>query len=453
MYINCHCHIFNLQSIYTEELRDILEYRLREAGCSKPFARLLVRIVTRMVEKNEGINLDAGARSKVAELLGHVHDPEVTKGLDEDFIGRVQGLVDPGLGRKKEQDFNDIMNSLHPLAARSKGGLDARLVSLKDVLEFLTVMLARSMDQITDYVIKAHGDGVGIVPLMMDITDGSDENRRLFAKQRDRTQRQVLRYPGRVLPFFAVNPRRSNTRALMLEALYNGFVGVKLYPSLGYELSDAAMTPIFEECDRLGAPVMMHCNNGGFYAREEYKGYSDPRYWWEILGEYKNLRVCFAHFGGGANLAGKEIPSKSWTATILNLMDAFEGRVFADISYHTESMGAREANYFSTLRSMLNGVMGDFGNPEVTAKSVLWGSDATLVQMRVSEDNYWKFFTKRLTKAQFVKLAENNAKRYLGLPSGKASPAQNIQRYVQWCSNNKSRLDWEQIAPWLDDRL
>jgi predicted TIM-barrel fold metal-dependent hydrolase len=304
---------------------------------------------------------------------------------------------------------------------------DAENQTISDLIGFLTLALKPTIAEVTDKLFELSGDDTGAVALMMDITRGSTEDETLFVRQLDDTSSAALAYPGRLLPFVAVNPRRASHFARMDHALtQKGFVGVKLYPSLGYSVNSPEMAKVFTYCAANEVPVLMHCNQGGFCFAEAEVDFCNPDHWTEILETHPTLRLCFAHFGGDENLIQPTIPPQSWTAKIIALMKAHEG-VYTDISFHTEPMagGEAEKNYFGHLSELL-------ADPS-TRDRILFGSDFFLVRQRVREDNLWRYFETRFTTAQLKRITETNPVAYLGLPGSKGNGARpNILRYLNW---------------------
>lgn len=99
------------------------------------------------------------------------------------------------------------------------------------------------------------------------------------------------------------------------------FVGIKLYPPLGFdpwpeddpkELEKVRF--LYSECIRRKLPLTVHCSDGGFVASPAALSCTDPsKKWSKVLSdpEYRDLKINFAHIGNQHN--GK----KEWQGTIL----------------------------------------------------------------------------------------------------------------------------------------
>ncbi len=425
MRFNCHTHIFNLQSVFTKETVATLIDRLARERWPQFATKAANKAVLKAIS-GEKLNEDALLRELVGAMkadkaLQRLADrglaelpPSVSVALEGDIAGLPIGALREILGKAGR-------------AFEAMNDEDWRRGDLGDLVSFLAIGLKPSIEAVAAKLLEFSGDDTAVVALMMDITAGKDEDDALFRRQLEDTSRTVLSFPGRVLPFVAVNPRRTLHYERMTLALEEkGFVGVKLYPSLGYEVTSPEMERVYRYCVEHETPLMMHCNRGGFYRSPAAIEYCDPVHWRKILKKFRGLTICFGHFGGDENLVGDTIPSESWTARILSLMDEHPG-VYADISYHDDPMdgGPNETNYFGHLEEIL-------AHP-VRGCRVLFGSDYHLVRQRVRDDNLWRFFENRIAPKHFRAICETNPVRFLGLPNANGKGAKmNIDRHLRF---------------------
>ncbi|MDI6743179.1 MAG: amidohydrolase family protein [Smithella sp.] len=168
----------------------------------------------------------------------------------------------------------------------------------------------------------------------------------------------AIKYPGKVFPFLAIDPRRIGIMKLIEMKVNKGkgiFKGIKIYPPLGYLPTHPNLVPVFDYCVQYDIPITLHCSPGGMnnfrkknYIRswdeknhlEDFKTtennksiyYTAPEKWLPVLKKWPNLRINFAHFGGGDQLiAGKT----DWMDKITQFIKEHP-RVYTDISYHTD---------------------------------------------------------------------------------------------------------------------
>lgn len=427
MRINTHCHVFNLQSVFTKGTKEILKNRV--SLLPPPFPDIIVWLLE--------------------QYMDHGVPPAVRAGA-ADPIGQLVSALSPGGGRKAFPTAVTALKLEQALAAAplakavahfNGADWDATFPDAADLAAFVNTALTPDMDDITDDLFAQMGaafdegpENFAMVPLMMDILSPapSQAELSLFAVQLEATSRQVRRYPGRVLPFVAANPRRGEAMLpTVQDALENkGFVGVKLYPGLGYRVGDPALAAVYAYCNDNDIPLLMHCNPGGFYEKEAYRTYSDPGEWRTLLVKYPTLRICFGHFGGDNFFVHSPSNIEAiWNATILDMMrDATIGpRVFADISYNTGGMGPKWAvtGYFEVLDALL-------AEPAL-ASQILWGTDSFLVRQRLSEKHYWQYFERHIGLAgAFDAITTANPRRFLGIGDAAAGSKPRLGRYLEF---------------------
>ena len=424
MRINAHCHVFNLQAVFTQGTRNILQNRIK--NLPPPFPDLILWLLEEHMKGNPPADLRANALDPLGNLV---------EAVEQASAGKVTlpPLLAPLLKRGRAGD-----NGLWSLFDRA--ACDAAFCDLGDLAAFVNIALTPDMDGITDFLFDQIARGCddaaadfAIVPLMMDIlsTHPDATELGLFHKQLEATSRQVRRYPGRVLPFVAANPARPDMVAVVKAALETqGFVGVKLYPSLGYRVDDGRLDALFDLLGEKRVPLVMHCNTGGFHADRNFIEYCNPEPWRGILRLHPGLRICFGHFGGERFfLSSPDNDQARWHAMIVDMMRDREigSRVYADISYNTGGMGARFARegYFEALNALLA--------EERVASQILWGTDYFLVRQRISEEHYWRYFRDRIdSAAAFDAITEKNPARFLGLPTDGAAAEGVVADYLRF---------------------
>jgi predicted TIM-barrel fold metal-dependent hydrolase len=437
MRINCHTHIFNFRSVFTEKTLQILVNRLTREKWPAFLVNAISVVLKRLVkgeylDEEELLGLLVKQISVSKEFKSYLKklNGEIPANLGIVLDGNVDGLA-VGALREILQKIGDVITEND----------DADHQTLTDLIAFLANGIRPTIGEIADQLIGLSGDDTAVVALMMDITSGGKEGEALFLRQLEDTSRAALAYPGRLLPFVAVNTlRKSHFERMEMALTQRGFVGVKLYPSLGYDLRSQEMDRVFAYCAANQVPLLTHCNRGGFFATVEDIQKSNPSIWGSILTKYPDLRICFGHFGGDEFLARPAVPPSSWTATILDLMRAFTG-VYADIAYHTDPMmgGKAERNYFANLGKILD--------DPVLKTRVLFGSDFFLVRQRIREDNHWRYFQSKFTVTQLRLIAESNPLTFLGLPGvGSAGLTRNIQRHLDWLYTRRNDVSTEPAA-------
>jgi uncharacterized protein len=244
---------------------------------------------------------------------------------------------------------------------------------------------------------------------------------------------------GQIIPFYAADPRHPDIVDRVKENLAKDkFQGIKIYPNLGYPPDHPRLLEIYKICIEGNFPVMTHCSPGGIWqyglARKDRRAYSRPKSYKCILEqkEYRNLKICLAHFGGAEEWAKQlnrelriqkdkeeENPEEPWVKTIYDMIAS--GRypnLYTDISYtaFTPRIPGLYIDLIDYLKVLLS-------NPLVR-KRVLFGSDYYMVeQERVSEKEASVLLRSRLGEDLYKQIAYTNPMEYLsnGFP-GKAAP-------------------------------
>lgn len=452
MRINTHCHIFNVKSIYTNGFKENFRSRAK---------RTLESL---------GVPLSEGLLNTFMKII------------DDLVCCAPTGAAGNSVLEQREFLFRKLTGLLKPLFTVLFGKVP--------FVDFLAIALLPDIDLVTDYLFmrdeaaSAEEDTreVILVPLMMDIlqTTGllptyhypaeTTATMALIEKQVDGTKRQVLRHPGRVLPFYAVNPLRPRFAADFEQAMEQGFVGLKLYPSLGYHLLESAPpgSPGFvfrnefiatlSECNRSQYPVLMHCNDGGFALSESTSNWCEPFQFKHALSDelLLNLKWCYGHFGGGTFFTrGSKILKRLifpnldhlWNKNIQTLMKSLGDRIFADVSCHVEALKPENSKaYFDALEAVLaDPVMGG---------QILWGTDYFLDQMYCDEYEFWVHFEDQLNERNpnfFRRMSHDNPIRFLGLPDKNGKVGKNIKNYARFVYKNRKNAAFnpDRMAKWL----
>jgi predicted TIM-barrel fold metal-dependent hydrolase len=236
------------------------------------------------------------------------------------------------------------------------------------------------------------------------------------------------KYPDRVIPFLAVDPRRKGIMDL-IEMKVNGgkgaFKGIKLYPPLGYLPTHPELDPVFEYCVKYDVPITVHCSEGGLpnfrgrnYVRslvggdhwEEFNGltdkstyYADPGKWIPVLAKWKTLRINFAHFGGGQFQQDKKEGDR-WSDAIIRMMRKYPN-VYADVSYFTDK---------DSISQIKNIMEENKEVDEILKTRLMFGTDFVMIMLDYKLgglENYFNNFYEKLDGNMF----NENARKFLKL--------------------------------------
>ena len=190
----------------------------------------------------------------------------------------------------------------------------------------------------------------------------------------------------------------------------HGFVGVKLYPPMGFRASsnkgpypqrtedrlgfrpdrhlDDALDDLYELCVELDAPILAHgySSNG---SGPDYADRGDPAYWIPVFKKYSSLRVCLAHFGRfAARSKGRKelpLPEGSWEWVFGEFIRANPRQaVFADISYFSEALSGK-AEVRGPLANSFKRWMKEF---DPRAEHLIFGTDWIMAGQEQGYEHY-----------------------------------------------------------------
>jgi predicted TIM-barrel fold metal-dependent hydrolase len=240
-----------------------------------------------------------------------------------------------------------------------------------------------------------------------------------------------------VLPYVAFDPLRMvyyglgidrtfDPLQLVSDAVQNkGFLGVKLYPPMGFRASgnlndpscyrddviaalpasersrlgtrlDEALNALYDLCVKLDAPIIAHTahSNG---AGPRYSDRADPAYWLSVLKARPELRICFAHFGGfdSQSVGSTDPPPKgSWDAVIGRYLAEHPNQpVFVDVAFWDKMLDPNvDAKAVADLLKQF------FVDSKVGLQHILFGTDWIMLGMSDAYPTYtttlYDFFVK-----------------------------------------------------------
>lgn len=312
--------------------------------------------------------------------------------------------------------------------------------------EFLDELIKDLPVQVNDYMNTLNNLDFQIcVPLMMDLEPASNQILRCnydfysYEEQINFISEITAQHPFQIYPFVMFDPRRNDSYELCVEALEDkGFIGIKMYPALGYspywetnknrtgvltrtiEENEAKRAAIRQElmykyCNNNNIPITTHQSPYGAYnvglTEPESRELTEIASWEEVLKQHNNLKINFAHFGGNyllceglpedsenyENRKKAEETSKKWQTRILELIKLYPN-VYTDLSYHDMALQNRTiTRYFTDLLVLLNN---DNYN-----KRILFGTDTPMISSNWSDKDYIDAFNSNIN--------DNNQKRLI----------------------------------------
>lgn len=441
MNINTHTHLFTLRNVLSREAVRAIGNRLRHKNVPEYLVKGIENFIYDLSEKPRHLTED----QLLEEFVRAILSTDVFKEFSNNNLQHISALKAININSEhlSQAALKQILNALSAWGDAN----DNAESNLFDIYETLRIALKPSSTAITDHLLDHLEIDDALVGLMMDIRGDteSDRDEQRFHKQRDDLIEASLQRPGRVFPFFAVNPKRPDHFDLMKDAIENnGFVGVKLYPSLGYQVDSPKMLNVYAYCEENDIPITMHCNHTGFYVKEEFIDYCNPEHWEPILEQHPSLKICFAHFDGHQSFSHPNgLDEGTWGRKILDLMENEDySGVYADVSYHTDMMGETglEQHYLQKINELLN--------MPVVQDRILFGTDSWLLRLNMSDELFWSYFRDKLSDHQFERIASTNPKVFLGIDPLR----KNFERYITFHKKNRKNVGAHPNT-WLHDQV
>ncbi len=339
--------------------------------------------------------------------------------------------------------------------------------------------------RIIDKIMLLYGgaDRVGLfTPAMIDFSGWlNDEPESSVADQVILAERiQRLEYPSLIHWFAPFDPWRQiadedrGARPTALEIVQNaiqdlGFIGVKLYPPMGFlpigndrpgltfprraltdftdfaARIDGALRSLYAWAEANDVPIMAHATNSNG-AAPTYADRAAPINWRPVLAEFPALRLNLGHFGDFQEaVRDAELPM-SWEYMIGKLIAAGNGHVYADMSYLHEVLADNvSAPRRAELVRFLSLFLERF-DPQ--ARRLMYGSDWIMLGQESEHNQYLSAIEQLmditgLTQAQKSRFFRGNAIEYLGLAPGRKG-RERLEHYYR-----RNLLDLDRLR-WLD---
>ena len=249
-------------------------------------------------------------------------------------------------------------------------------------------------------MLRQEMDSVGIqlaVPLIMDMgrTTYMEAPQVPFPFQLKTISDIAAESPGVIMPFVMVDPRRTRASDLLIRCLEElGYLGVKMYPALGYHpdpdsiyndpQTNDELGKIYSYCESRSIPMTTHCSPGGAYSNDILRDkairseLTQPQGWAGVLRKYPKLQLNLAHFG--QDLEKVKEPN-SWACTIRELIGSYPG-VYTDVAYNKHAlMPKTSGKYFEVLGNMID-------NDRILKDRILFGTDWCMTRHTWTEKEY-----------------------------------------------------------------
>ncbi|MGG5819339.1 amidohydrolase family protein [Falsiroseomonas sp. HW251] len=240
-----------------------------------------------------------------------------------------------------------------------------------------------------------------------------------------------------------------------------GFVGVKVYPVLGFlpygnaaqwsehyppqlraidpdgTKLDRALADLYDWCIEEDVPILTHTSLSQNPTPEAGQRGS-PEHWQTVLdfdgGRWKNLRLNLGHLGGLWHLTAEPTPS-TWPGLAIGLLLDRYPNVYADVADYDAIMHRTETDAEKDRRiaELLVALLARPGNP-LARNRLMYGTDWVMLSKSLGTRDYYQAmrdtFTRNLalSPSQRREFMGTNAARYLGLSLDRGRKPKTRQR-------------------------
>lgn len=507
--IDVHCHVFNasdlsvrgfVRRVAFEDYADQVPLSaLRPPSFVSALIATLVRFMTTDVitAQDELSGIRAGAAS-----LATPFDPYSTAARDAlaEALGEVLGQtgapsqqtdLSPGdvqLTRADKELFADsIRAELQQSPATSRAliapgdfksmaaGLFGSFGMIGRNIRWAAWLRGPRFDNVKRLIGLYENDGVQLfTPALVNFARWLDEDPRSdFASQillMEEIQRTALRTQSSLVHCFApfdpwqqivdeIEGKSETSFSMAKDAVENrGFVGIKLYPPMGFlptdnetggltypvghigitafgRKLDAALEKLYAWAEQNQVPVMAHATNSNG-AGPDYAQRAHPEHWIKVLNRHPALRLNLAHFGG----FDERSQTLNWETTVGENLQTF-ANLYADIAYLSEALPTTDA----ATRRQVAANIGRFARKYDTKKRrLLYGSDWIMLGRESDHSRYFTEVQNLMAQAGFSpadwqNITRENAIAFLGLSPGSATRAR-LERWYQRNNLDASRL-------------
>ena len=149
------------------------------------------------------------------------------------------------------------------------------------------------------------------------------------------------RFPSRLIPFFAIDPRREGSAEMFARSLEEeGMKGLKLHPASGYYPYQDCCYPLYRKCVEYGVPLLIH--TGSQPAPLKFR-FSLPVYVDDVAADFPDLPIIMAH-----------VSHQLWQDALL--VASVKPNIYFDISGWQITYNSHPAEFYRMLRRVLDEV-------------------------------------------------------------------------------------------------
>ncbi len=419
-------------------------------------------------------------------FIEYINESDLDPGVHSDYDSLYQGFFEPSIstasyGDKTKKFFIYILG--HPKRNNFSGPIRRLIRNLRNsgtgALSFLKRLerfrFLNALELICTYSVH-YGDVDVYAAALVDIHEWlsypSFEEGITSVRDQIRIMEKIaLLTRGKILPLVSYDPITDirtggeNLRAVEDAILNRGFVGVKIYPTMGFraygnsELSDfpeyiftrsssnrreidkegfgkeldKKLGELYDLCIKYDIPVMAHCNRSMGKSRTLMER-AAPTFWFALkeISKFRELKINLGHFGGERGLYAKDYQKKpSWTWEIAS--SPIDG-VWADIGFWDEAIIPQRKQ--KEKRELQAQRFSELFTKTKSSERMMYGSDWFMLAKSPARVEYYRFYEALFKQHQTRPIRQNadnffsyNAIKYFGLHKKRDQTRKRLREY------------------------
>jgi len=221
---------------------------------------------------------------------------------------------------------------------------------------------------------------------------------------------QTQKYPDRLIPICAIDPRRGKKAVELLDKAVNKWEmrGLKFHPTAGYYPDDPNFFPLYKKCIELDVPLFSH--TAATIGPPFMSKYADPIYLDTLAAKFLDLRIVLIHFG-----------SLSYTYKCMEIMSC-RYNLFAELSGYQFQARIMPERFLKILRTV-------FDSPPLLGSAIkeriMFGTDWPFLETVMDQKTWVKWlqsvpekgqdFGLKFKNREIKKILYLNAEKFLKL--------------------------------------
>jgi predicted TIM-barrel fold metal-dependent hydrolase len=465
--IDSHVHVFNASDLPGYQF--IVQVYFDETG--RPDDGVLGTFLRNFAQQ---VTLNAPDYSEEMRVLNG-GAPRFTPGVFSAFVQSIPSVIEKI--RREETATHSRSGRSDVCVPQAGACASASPGEIQSALHWLSRFMEYRYQRVRDWstFIGRAGYSRFAMPALVDYgisLDGQDEPTTTFTQQVALMGTiSRLQPAGRIVHgFVPFNPWRfarhpEYVKFVLDEALERqGFIGVKLYPPMGFQASgndrlrlrdfdyrvaphavEEAMKWLFEYCCINDVPIMLHSAPTNARNKDwRYRG--DPAHWVPVLKQYPKLRLNFAHFGGAFG-SGDETESRvhnSWADKIVGLMNQYPN-VYCDLADFDAviAYSDRQWDQYKALQRLIR-IIASTNSGHILRYRLMFGTDWEMLERSPGHGRFPEYllsFIPRELDGLPEYFASGNAARFIGLDDDNSGSVRRLYRFHAPASAGRKVVD------------